>query len=120
MSIFTVLLKNRNFISKIRISKVTDYAALIKCYIYLYPYYIIKNLCFTTMVALNIGIFHFKNGLNVGKDLDTFIAHFIEIPMFNVKYLAMYKVQMHGGAIRKLLYGFASVRKIIHSLRLVD
>ena len=25
---FTVLLKNRNFISKIRISKVTDYAAL--------------------------------------------------------------------------------------------
>ena len=28
MSIFTVFLKNRNFISKIRISKVTDYAAL--------------------------------------------------------------------------------------------
>ena len=26
---FTVFLKNRNFISKIRISKVTDYAALI-------------------------------------------------------------------------------------------
>ena len=28
MSIFTVLLKNRSFISKIRRSKVTDYAAL--------------------------------------------------------------------------------------------
>ena len=27
---FTVFLKNRNFISKIRISKVTDYAALTK------------------------------------------------------------------------------------------
>ena len=28
LSIFTVFLKNRKFISKIRISKVTDYAAL--------------------------------------------------------------------------------------------
>ena len=28
LSIFTVFLKNRNFISKIRRSKVTDYAAL--------------------------------------------------------------------------------------------
>ena len=28
LSIFTVFLKNNNFISKIRISKVTDYAAL--------------------------------------------------------------------------------------------
>ena len=28
LSIFTVFLKNRNFIFKIRISKVTDYAAL--------------------------------------------------------------------------------------------
>ena len=38
--------------------------------------------------------------------------------MFNVKYLAMYKAQMHAGAISKLfvrLYG-----KIIHSLKLVD
>ena len=31
MSIFTVFLKNRNFISKISISKVTDYAALVMC-----------------------------------------------------------------------------------------
>ena len=30
LSIFTVFLKNRNFISKIRRSKVTDYAALSK------------------------------------------------------------------------------------------
>ena len=29
--------------------------------------------------------------------------------MFNIKYLAMDKVQMHAGAISKLLYGFASV-----------
>ena len=28
LNIFTVFLKNRNYISKIRISKVTDYAAL--------------------------------------------------------------------------------------------
>ena len=28
LSIFTVFLKNKNFISKIRLSKVTDYAAL--------------------------------------------------------------------------------------------
>ena len=39
------------------------------------------------------------------------IAPFIDIPMFNKK---------HAGAISKLLYGFASVRAIIHSLKLVD
>ena len=32
MSIFTVFLKNRNFISKTRRSKVADYAALIACF----------------------------------------------------------------------------------------
>ena len=31
--------------------------------------------------------------------------------MFNVNYLAMYKVQMHVSAISMLLYGFASVRQ---------
>ena len=31
LSIFTVFLKNRNFISKSRISEVTDYAALTYC-----------------------------------------------------------------------------------------
>ena len=31
---FTVFMKNRNFISKIRRSKVKDYAALMKCMIY--------------------------------------------------------------------------------------
>ena len=35
---FTVFLKNRNFISKIRISKVTDYAALISIYKQLFAY----------------------------------------------------------------------------------
>ena len=29
--------------------------------------------------------------------------------MFNLKYLAMDKVQMHADAMSKLLYGFASV-----------
>ena len=32
-----------------------------------------------------------------------FIAPFIDIPKLNDKYLAMHKVQMHGGAISKLL-----------------
>ena len=40
--------------------------------------------------------------------------------MFNVKYLAMHNVQMHAGAISKLLYGFASIGRIIHSLKFVD
>ena len=38
--------------------------------------------------------------------MPTYIIKFIDIPMLN----AMYKVQMHAGAIGKLLYGFASVR----------
>ena len=32
-------------------------------------------------------------------------AHFADIPMFYIKYLAMQKVQMHAGAISKFLYG---------------
>ena len=35
----------------------------------------------------------------------------IDIRMFNVKYLAMHKMQLNAGALSKLLYGFASVRK---------
>ena len=31
------------------------------------------------------------------------IATFIDIPMFNIKYLAMHKLQMHAGAISKLM-----------------
>ena len=37
--------------------------------------------------------------------LCTIIALFIDNPMFNVKYLAMHKVQMHAGAVSKLVYG---------------
>ena len=50
------------------------------------------------------------------------IVPFIDILMFNVKYLAMEKAQMHAGAISKLnvLYGLASERAIIHSLHLKD
>ena len=40
--------------------------------------------------------------------------------MFYIKYLAMLKVHMHAGEIRKLLYGCVYLRKIIHSLKLVD
>ena len=36
------------------------------------------------------------------------------------KFLAMHKVQIHAGVISKLLYGFASVLAIIHSLKLAD
>ena len=34
------------------------------------------------------------------------MAPFVDIPMLNVKYFAMHKVQIHAGAIRQLLYGF--------------
>ena len=33
--------------------------------------------------------------------------------MFYIKHLTMYKVHMHAGAIRKLLYGCVYVREII-------
>ena len=42
--------------------------------------------------------------------LKHFIATSIDTPLFNVKYLAIYKVQMHVSAISKLLYGCASVQ----------
>ena len=59
--------------------------------------------------------------LNVRKRhaLDKLIAPFSDVPMFYIKYLTMYKVHMHAGAIRKLLFGFVFVRMIIHSLKLV-
>ena len=40
--------------------------------------------------------------------------------MFNTKYLTMHNVQMHAGAISKLLYSFASVRALTQSLKLLD
>ena len=48
------------------------------------------------------------------------IEPFIDSPMFNVRYFAMHKVQLHAGAISELLYGFSPVRAIINSLKLVD
>ena len=36
------------------------------------------------------------------------MAPFIDIPMFYIKYLTMHNVQMHSGAIRKLLHGLAN------------
>ena len=47
-------------------------------------------------------------------------AHLSDISMFYNKYLRMNEVQMHAGAIRKLLYGCAYIREIIHSLKFVD
>ena len=49
-----------------------------------------------------------------------FIAPLSDIPMFYIKYFTMHKVQLHAGAIRHLLYGYAYVPEIIHSLKLVD
>ena len=43
---------------------------------------------------------------------------FIDIPTFNIKYIAMHKVLMHAGSISILLSGFASVWAIIVSLKL--
>ena len=40
--------------------------------------------------------------------------------MCSVKYLVMHKVQMHASAISKLLYGFASLGALFHSLKFVD
>ena len=40
--------------------------------------------------------------------------------MFYLNYLTKFKVHMHDGAIRTVLYGCAYVREIIHSLKLVD
>ena len=48
------------------------------------------------------------------------IAPLSDIPMFYIKYLTMYKVHMHAGAIRQLLYGYAYVRELTNSLKLVD
>ena len=39
--------------------------------------------------------------------------------LFYTKNITLHKVQMHAGSIIMLLYGFASVREIIHSLKLV-
>ena len=55
--------------------------------------------------------------------LKSIIVHyrtFHFIPKFNLKYIAMYKLQIYAGAISKLLYGIACVRAIIHSLMFVD
>ena len=49
-----------------------------------------------------------------------FIAPLNDIQMCYIKYLTMDKMHMHAGAIRELLYGYAYVREIIHSLKLVD
>ena len=71
--------------------------------------------------------FVISKGLGAIGDVDTAVishtnvlASFIDIPMCNVNYFAMHIVQMHAGAITNMLYGFASLRAIIHELKLVD
>ena len=53
-------------------------------------------------------------------DISSSIAPFIDVPMLKLKYLAMHRVHVHAGAISKLVYGFASIRAITHSLKLVN
>ena len=53
------------------------------------------------------------------ESLRDIIAPFIDIPMLNVKYLSIRTVQMHTGALSKLVYGFASIRAIISTINLV-
>ena len=50
------------------------------------------------------------------KTIIFIIASLNDISIFYIKYLTMNKVHMHAGAIRKLLYGCAYGREIIHSL----
>ena len=42
-----------------------------------------------------------------------------DIQVDNIKRFAMHQVQMHANIISPLLYGFASVRATIHSIKLV-
>ena len=49
-----------------------------------------------------------------------YLLHLSDISMFYIKYLTMYKVHMHAGAIRQLSYGCAYVQEVIHSQKLVD
>ena len=66
-------------------------------------------------------MFHIRRWSWTKKTTVNFLfAPFIDIPMINVNYLLTHKVQIHAHVIRKLLYGFASVWAIIHSLKLVD
>ena len=48
------------------------------------------------------------------------IASFVDIQMFDAKYCAMDKGQMHADEIITLLYGFAPILAITHSLKLID
>ena len=48
------------------------------------------------------------------------IAPLSDIRIFYIRYLKMLIMHLHASAIRQLLYGSAHVRKIIHSLKLVD
>ena len=47
------------------------------------------------------------------------IAPLSNVPMFYIKYLKVHMCAA-AGAIRKLLYGYAYLQEIIHSLKLVD
>ena len=51
--------------------------------------------------------------------LNSLIAPLSDIPIYYIKYPTMHKVQMHAGARRQLLYGYAYVWEIIKSLKLM-
>ena len=58
--------------------------------------------------------------LNVQCPILNLIAPLSDIPMHYTKDLTLYRVHIRAGAIKKLMYGCAFVREIIHELKLVD
>ena len=63
LSIFTVFLKNRNFLSKIRISKVTDYAAL-SFHVSVYIQFVVIEcgpmICEYMWPSMDVSVFNYK------------------------------------------------------------
>ena len=57
---------------------------------------------------------------NISEGNRNLLELFMDIQMFDINYLAIHQVQMRAGATSKLLFGFASLWAIIHSLKLVD
>ena len=49
---------------------------------------------------------------SIKENIYILFAPLSNIPMLYIKYLTAYKVHMHAGAIRKLLYGCVYVREI--------
>ena len=84
-----------------------------------------KNKLFYAFSFVFMGDNPLANACRLSSHIDaqtfTYNLHLLsDISMFYIKHLTICKVHMHAGAIRKLLYGCAYVRVIIHLLKLVD